>query len=369
MVLAAGGIRRVLPTDAASKADAGGGSAGSGRRQIERDLSGKMRDNLGAGGLKFMPSSFKIAQLGLQKDIRNALQAANLASGRQLFVGPNGSAAFGKSFGLQGREVPGVLRQNQPVQIALGFTPNQLVPVLAEAAGGRQFALPAEPSAFDRFLRTQQVALDGALAPLINAAHDFIEIDDPFQSFKDVFSSRGSARRLRLSGISDGGDLERRSVSGGDGDGDDQGEDEDPNQPKNVVLLRPTSLISAGQTLVSIAEELFSDPYIGWLIADLNKGNCQEHWMDGKRIVEFQSRQQLTLPVWQDVVEFYGSMPEEARPENLVTIVTATEIDLEVVNNVLGPIVGRKSGSRSIGEQPIKPESGLSTAEAAKEAV
>lgn len=370
MVLAAGGIRRILPTDAASKADAGGGSASNGRRQIERELSGKMQDNLGANGLKFMPASFKIAQLGLQKDIRNALQAANLASGRQLFLGPNGSAAFVKSFGLQGREVPGVLRQNQPVQIALGFTPNQLVPVLAEAAGGRQFALPAEPSVFDQFLRAQQAALDGAIGPLINAAHDFIEIDDPFQSFKDVFTSRGSARRLRLSGVKDGGgDLERQSVSGGDADGNDQGEDEDPNQPKNVVLLRPTSLIGAGQTLVSIAEEQFSDPYIGWLIADLNEGNCQEHWMDGKRIVEFQSRQQLTLPVWQDIVEFYGSMPEEARPENLVTIVTATEIDREVINNVLGPIVGRKSGSKSIDEPSIKTESGLSTAEPAKEAV
>jgi hypothetical protein len=97
--------------------------------------------------------------------------------------------------------------------------------------------------------------------------------------------------------------------------------------------------------------------------------------MDGKRIVEFQSRQQLTLPVWQDIVEFYGSMPEDARPENLVTIVSSTQIDREVVDNVLGPIVGRKGAvtavsSKDPSEQtpPVSAEQ-IKPSETAKEAV
>ncbi|MBX9725006.1 MAG: hypothetical protein K2X81_26620, partial [Candidatus Obscuribacterales bacterium] len=118
-----------------------------------------------------------------------------------------------------------------------------------------------------------------------------------------------------------------------------------------IILRRPSWLIGENETLISIAEEHFADPYIGWLIADLNKGNSKEHRMDGKRIVEFQARQLLTLPVWQDVVEFYGSMPPEARPENLVTIVSANQVDREIVDNVLGPIVGRKSMGSLKGEQ------------------
>jgi hypothetical protein len=344
MVLAAGGIRRLLPTDGTGKGD-GSGAAGSGRRQIERDFSGKTRGPSGPEGLSFMPASFKFAQSGLIRNgqtIRSAMQEINLSGGRQLWLSADGRIALVKTLAASDRQNAGLVHEVRPERVSLGFSSTRLVPVLAEAAGGRHMALPSEPSVLEQLLEAPQTALDGALAPLINAAHDFIEIDDPFQSFKDVFVSRSAYRRRAGDGRDGAGKLEPHAdVQGG-------GDSEDPDQNKNLVLLRPTWLIAEGQTLTSIAEEHFSDPYIGWLIADLNSGNCREHFMDGKRIVEFQTRQQITLPVWQDIVDFYGDMPAEARPENLVTIVRETEIDREVVNNVLGPILGQKDHGNKI---------------------
>jgi hypothetical protein len=206
---------------------------------------------------------------------------------------------------------------------------------MADGGAGRQFTLPPERNNLEEFLREQQAMIDEAIAPIVEAASEFIEMNDPFQSFSDAFAARKARKRQSTAEIIS--ESLEKSSSGGDDN------EEEPKAP--LVLCRPSWLIAEGDTLIKIAEEHFSDPYIGWLIADLNKGNSQEHLMDGKRIVEFQSRQQITLPVWQDIVEFYGSMPAEARPENLVTIVSSTQIDREVVNSVLGPIIGRSNNS------------------------
>jgi hypothetical protein len=106
------------------------------------------------------------------------------------------------------------------------------------------------------------------------------------------------------------------------------------------VMLRPTCLISERDTLVSLAEELFHDANIGWLIADLNADRIKQSWVEGKRVVEIANRQELVVPVWQDIVDFYQNRTTSAVPENLVTIVTATQVDRELLDSALGVVMG-----------------------------
>ncbi len=341
MVLAAGGIRRILPTDKGSKNDSSNsGTRGDGTRKIEREFGSKTRDPLNTESLKFI-ASFKAGQKvslnGSSREfafgLKSNLQSVNLANGKRLWIAPEGKTAFTRAFAQPKKETTAFLsHETQNVSLAQ----MQLRPLMADAASGANIAMPAEQSAFNQFVKAQQTALDEVLAPIMNAAHDFIEMDDPYQSFLNMFADKSTGTKRRRQGNG------QRGSEGSDGSGDGNNEDQDPDE-NNIILRRPSWLIGENETLISIAEEHFADPYIGWLIADLNKGNSKEHRMDGKRIVEFQARQLLTLPVWQDVVEFYGSMPAEARPENLVTIVTANQVDREVVDNVLGPIVARKS--------------------------
>lgn len=122
--------------------------------------------------------------------------------------------------------------------------------------------------------------------------------------------------------------------------------DKKDRQPK-PVCTRPVWLINTGETLTSIAEDHFHDPNIAWLIADLNKAVSKEYWLDEagkrKRIVEFDSRQTLTLPVWQDIVDFYNTVSIDANLDDLITIVKETQLDRQIVNDALGAVIGTKS--------------------------
>ncbi|MBX9687364.1 MAG: hypothetical protein K2X27_11720, partial [Candidatus Obscuribacterales bacterium] len=363
MVLAAGGIRRILPSDRVSNnSDKSNGNGGDGRRRIERELSGKLREPLSADSMKFQANSFSLQQLkrGFKQDgldgLKGRLLQVNLQSGRKLMLGTEGAKAFLKAT-KDTKSANSYTSQDSYNPSSISTAQLQLRPLLAEAAGSAQFAMPAEVSAFEKFFKGQQQALDEALFPLINAASEFIEIDDPFQSFKDMFAAKEKSTGAR--GATEL--LDRPQGSS------DQNNDNDDEASNKIVMRRPSLLVAEGDTLISIAEEHFSDPYLGWLIADLNKENSKEHWMDGKRIVEFHSRQQITLPVWQDIVDFYGSMPKEAKPENLVTIVSATQVDREVVDSVLGPIVARRAQNLSEADAP-KQESAANAADS-KEAV
>ncbi len=111
-----------------------------------------------------------------------------------------------------------------------------------------------------------------------------------------------------------------------------------PKQKKKLAspaIIRPKTLVASTDTLISIAEAFFYDRNVAWLIADLNQSTLKETWMDGKRIIELKSRQQIELPVWDDIDKFYSSRPENARPENLITIVDQTTIDKELLNSTL----------------------------------
>ncbi len=112
---------------------------------------------------------------------------------------------------------------------------------------------------------------------------------------------------------------------------------------KDIERSRPKMLISMRDTLVSIAETIYHDPNLGWLIADLNIPWVKETWIDGKRIIECKNRQTITLPIWEDVASFYKRRPSNSRPENLVTVVVDTAVDMELLQSELGTII---DGSR-----------------------
>lgn len=128
--------------------------------------------------------------------------------------------------------------------------------------------------------------------------------------------------------------------------------DKDHSINRKAVLHRPTTIISARDTLISIAEAFFHDPNLAWLIADLNLQNIKESWIDGKRVVELRSRQQIELPVWEDIEQFYRSRSSDAKPENLVTIIEETQIDRELLSNALGTAMGVNPASLSPFVQP-----------------
>jgi hypothetical protein len=101
------------------------------------------------------------------------------------------------------------------------------------------------------------------------------------------------------------------------------------------VLTRPTCFITKNKTLVDISEDLYHNADLAWLIADLNAGHTKDLMIDGKRVVEFTSRQEIQLPVWEDIVEFQRNQPVNAVARNLITLVTEHWIDRELLNSTL----------------------------------
>src|SRR5262249_29152263 len=158
----------------------------------------------------------------------------------------DGSMAMMKAFGLQGRELPA--RFTQPLaqipQINIGFTTNRLVPAFADANSGQYYALPAEPSLIEKMVRAADEAFSDAANDLVDAAREFIDIADPYESYKATYGGKGKRRSLIQE------ELERGTVNGGNGDGNEEEE-----QAQTLVLIRPSMLISEGETLLSIAEE------------------------------------------------------------------------------------------------------------------
>lgn len=117
-------------------------------------------------------------------------------------------------------------------------------------------------------------------------------------------------------------------------------QDDNMNQAQSYKpMIRPTWLVRHHEDLVKLAEHLFHEAELGWLIADLNIGQTKESYIDGKRIVELRTRQRIDLPVWQDIVEFHKSR-NTVKPENLITIVTEAEVDKELMNATLGLAMG-----------------------------
>ncbi len=131
-----------------------------------------------------------------------------------------------------------------------------------------------------------------------------------------------------------------------------QADDKDRLASKAKILHRPHYLVQSNDTLVSIAEAHFHDASIAWLIADLNAKSIKELWVNGKRVVELRNRQQLELPVWEDIVEYKCHRSLKACPENLITIVNETKVDKELVEGFLSSAMGVAARSSSPVCQP-----------------
>lgn len=102
-----------------------------------------------------------------------------------------------------------------------------------------------------------------------------------------------------------------------------------------IVSYRPLWLVTVNDTLTKLAEQIYQDPEVGWLIADMNLSRVKERYVNGKRVIELQSRQQIELPIQEDIDLFKLNKPKEASAEKLITIVQANQLDKELINSQL----------------------------------
>jgi hypothetical protein len=75
------------------------------------------------------------------------------------------------------------------------------------------------------------------------------------------------------------------------------------------------------------------------LIAELNRNVSNQVELEGKYLVEFESRQEIVLPVWDDIVEFYETNKGPFDNSRLITIVKQTTVDQELLEATLGPLL------------------------------
>ncbi len=108
------------------------------------------------------------------------------------------------------------------------------------------------------------------------------------------------------------------------------------------VFIRPKILISANDSLVSIAEQLFNDAGIAWLILQLNE-ELKPKIIEGKTVVRLRSRQEIVIPVYQDIIDFQKTRTKEMCGSNLITVVEQTQIDREIVDMAIAPMLGHNS--------------------------
>lgn len=104
---------------------------------------------------------------------------------------------------------------------------------------------------------------------------------------------------------------------------------------QNNSNYRPLWLVTKRDSLTVLAEQIYQNPDVGWLIADMNVNRIKETWMNGKRIIELQSRQQIELPIQEDIDLFLAGKAREAVGENLITIVVENQLDKELINKQL----------------------------------
>ncbi|MCW5823222.1 MAG: hypothetical protein KIT34_10490 [Cyanobacteria bacterium TGS_CYA1] len=107
----------------------------------------------------------------------------------------------------------------------------------------------------------------------------------------------------------------------------------------NHEQKRQTIIIGINDCLNKIAETLFQDPNLGWLIADINKHRMSER-IEGKlRVVSIAALQLLDMPLADEIVQFRKSRPAEYGAEHLVTIVLHNTIDKTKLEETLAPVV------------------------------
>ncbi len=131
------------------------------------------------------------------------------------------------------------------------------------------------------------------------------------------------------------------------------------NEQGAQILRRRMHLVSAGETLQSIAENFYQNQAVAWLIADINARNIKEEWLEGKRIVELRARQQIELPEAEEVQDFLTHLRRDFNVDQLLTLVSENHIDRELLDNFLGTVSGAsqpapaKNGAAAQEEIPL----------------
>lgn len=98
---------------------------------------------------------------------------------------------------------------------------------------------------------------------------------------------------------------------------------------------RPTFILGLNDTLVSIAEAIFHDGKLGYLIAELNRDKTIQYEKDGLFYVEISSRSILCLPVYEDIGRFRLRDLDSLIPGRLITVVNQNVLDKELVEEEL----------------------------------
>ncbi len=113
-------------------------------------------------------------------------------------------------------------------------------------------------------------------------------------------------------------------------------------------LRRRTHLVEVSDTLQSIAEKYFSDCRVAWLIADLNKWQTDEHYLDQKRVIELKARQIIELPEHSEVNTFLFNLERGFDiDQKLLSFTSDTMVNLEVLKALLGPLMDGGRGARN----------------------
>ncbi len=107
----------------------------------------------------------------------------------------------------------------------------------------------------------------------------------------------------------------------------------------NHEQKRSTIIIGISDCLNKIAQTLYQDPNLGWLIADLNKHRMSER-IDGKlRVVSIAALQILDMPLPEEITHFQNTKSNDCCAENLITIVLQNTIDKNKLEKTLAPVV------------------------------
>ncbi len=118
----------------------------------------------------------------------------------------------------------------------------------------------------------------------------------------------------------------------------------DESETSTSVFIRPKILVGTNDSLVSIAEQLFNDSGIAWLILQLNS-DVRPIEIEGKTVVRLRSRQEIFIPVYQDIIDFQKTRTKEMSGHNLITVVEENQIDREIIDLAISPMLGQNSSN------------------------